>query len=104
MFILYSGPAHAWLKVPVELYRETQEQSPFYTSSFSYISRTHYYLEEDCDLGEFCQAYANANGYDDIQECFQDCVYVKHIEDESEIRRLSHTPKTNPELSPLYKG
>ena len=81
-FTFYSGPAHGWLAVPNYLLKELRV-SP---SSYSYYDHKTdlVYLEEDCDAGQFDQAFEKRLGRKPL-------VKRRHIDDESFIRKLTRT-------------
>ena len=61
-YTIYEDSGHAWIKVPVlELFalQIAKDITPF-----SYIKRGHAYLEEDCDLTIFFNAYYAVKGKD----------------------------------------
>ena len=61
-YTIYEDSGHAWIKVPVlELFAL---QIAGDISSYSYIYRNHAYLEEDCDLCKFFNAYHAVKGRD----------------------------------------
>jgi hypothetical protein len=61
-YTIYEDSGHAWIKVPVlELFAL---QIAGDISSHSYIYRNHAYLEEDCDLTTFFNAYHAVKGRD----------------------------------------
>ncbi len=53
VYTVYADPGHAWVKVPLEELKELGIAEKI--SSYSYMSRTHAYLEEDCDLTLFAE-------------------------------------------------
>lgn len=53
-YILYSDPAHAWLKVPMNDIRKLGLADKI--SSYSYRYQQYAYLEEDCDAMIFIKA------------------------------------------------
>ena len=51
--IIYSDSGHGWAKVA----RKLVDQLQLSISSYSYQRGAYVYLEEDCDLSKFCEAY-----------------------------------------------
>ncbi len=49
-----SDPGHGWLKVP--LFDLAESGATNQISQFSYLTKEHAYLEEDCDAGAFIEA------------------------------------------------
>ena len=49
-----SDPGHGWLKVP--LFDLVESGVTKQISEFSYLTKEHAYLEEDCDAGTFIEA------------------------------------------------
>ena len=52
--IIYSDSGHGWGKVT----RKLVDSWGIKISSYSYQRGAYVYLEEDCDLSKFCEAYA----------------------------------------------
>lgn len=61
-FDYIQDPGHGWVKVPLALIRELGIADKI--TRFSYWHAGHVYLEEDCDLGLFFNAYNEAFGFD----------------------------------------
>jgi len=61
-FDYIQDPGHGWLKVPISLLLDLGIHSQI--SSYSYLRKTHAYLEEDIDAGKFIEAYNEKNGSD----------------------------------------
>ena len=65
-FTFHEDPGHGWLEVPaVDIAANGLTETAF--SRYSYVDRGKvsgpvYYLEEDCDLTLFAQAYENKHG------------------------------------------
>lgn len=60
-FTVYSDPGHAWVKVPRSLLKTLGIENDI--SSYSYMRADFAYLEEDCDLYRFHEAYKNHYGH-----------------------------------------
>lgn len=61
-FDLISDPGHAWIKVPVQLLVDLGIANSI--SRYSYRLGSFGYLEEDCDLSVFFNAYRDRFGFD----------------------------------------
>ena len=61
-FDVISDPGHAWVKVPMTLLYSLCISKQI--SSYSYRRGAYAYLEEDCDLGVFFDAYKACYGHD----------------------------------------
>ena len=61
-FEFFSDPGHGWVKVPGALLRELGIVERI--SSYSYAAAGFGYLEEDCDLSVFFNAYRERFGRD----------------------------------------
>ena len=61
-YVIYEDAGHAWIKVPVLELFALQIASDI--TPYSYIYRGHAYLEEDCDLCKFFNAYHAVKGRD----------------------------------------
>ena len=61
-FDYIQDPAHGWVKVPVNLLIELDIYKE--VSSFSYYRSGFAYLEEDCDLTRFFNAFNARFGFD----------------------------------------
>jgi len=61
-YTIYEDSGHAWIKVPVLELFALQIASDI--TPYSYIYRSHAYLEEDCDLTTFFNAYHAVKGRD----------------------------------------
>jgi hypothetical protein len=58
-FDFYSDSGHGWLKVPKKELRKLHVEDRI--TSYSYMRGEYAYLEEDCDLGTFLQAFMETN-------------------------------------------
>jgi hypothetical protein len=58
-FHIYNDPGHGWIKVPLELLVELG--IAHLITGYSYMTTTHAYLEEDCDMGTFIKAMNERN-------------------------------------------
>ena len=58
IFAFHSDEGHGWLKVPMVLLIELGIAGQ--VSSYSYEYSDHVYLEEDCDMGLFVEAWRKA--------------------------------------------
>ena len=59
-FVYYEGPGHGWIQVDTQVLEALGIDSKI--SSYSYISGTTAYLEEDCDAGLFIRAFKEKHG------------------------------------------
>jgi len=59
-FVYYQDPGHGWIQVDTQVLQELGIDSKI--SSYSYISGTTAYLEEDCDAGTFMRAFEAKHG------------------------------------------
>ena len=85
-FYYYQDPGHAWAAVPVSLLEQLGIVGKI--SAFSYWRGKTAYLEEDCDLAVFFDAYRAAFGTDPV-------LVSKHSDDRSPIRsyaRFTYSP------------
>jgi hypothetical protein len=53
-FTYYTDPGHGWIRVKKQLL--IQLNIAFDISNYSYMKGNFAYLEEDCDMGIFCEA------------------------------------------------
>ena len=83
-FKFMSDPAHGWLKVPVELLKRLNIAHKI--TSFSYQRFPHAYLEEDCDMPIFIDAYEKQFGHG--PECT-----ATHTDRSSKIRNYPYFDK-----------
>lgn len=60
IFNVYADPGHAWVKVPVALLISLHIADKI--TRCSYIRGEHVFLEEDCDLTIFVNAYKEKTG------------------------------------------
>lgn len=65
VFNMYSDPGHEWMKVPVSLINKLNVKN---ISQFSYINKDNVFLECDCDMGRFFDAYKVMYGEDSIKD------------------------------------
>lgn len=80
MFKVYADPGHAWAAVKVKFLEELGIADKI--TPFSYIKGKTAYLEEDCDLSTFVEAYQAKFG--------QKPVFIeKHTNNSSPIRSYS---------------
>ncbi len=72
-------PGHAWLEVPTKVL--DQMDLTFKISKYSYLSHDGRlaYLEEDCDMCVFLQAWAKKRGYDVSAELASE-LFADHYE------------------------
>ena len=59
-FVYYQDPGHGWIQVDTQVLEALGIDSKI--SSYSYISGTTAYLEEDCDAGLFIRAFEEKHG------------------------------------------
>ena len=59
-FVFYSDPGHGWLRVPRKYLSNLGIAGMI--SQYSYVKGDYAYLEEDCDMGRFFDAYENEVG------------------------------------------
>lgn len=57
-FNFYEDPGHGWLEVPVSLCREFGLK----VTGYSYAKGDNLYLEEDCDMSAFVDAFESKTG------------------------------------------
>ena len=88
VFKYIQDPGHGWLEVPRNLLAKLGIE--YDISQFSYIDRSRAYLEEDCDMSLFLQAYKDQVGEFELTEI--------HINSDSFIRGLLRYPMTRPEV------
>jgi hypothetical protein len=60
IYTFYADPGHAWLKVPLAELDELEIAGDI--TQFSYVRGSYVYLEEDCDVTTFVQAYERKHG------------------------------------------
>jgi len=60
MYNFYYDAGHGWLEVSISELINLDIYNKI--TSFSYMHEGKAYLEEDCDLEIFCEAYRNVNG------------------------------------------
>ena len=61
-FTFHCDPGHGWLEVPFSMLRNLQIEDKI--SPYSYMKGKTAFLEEDCDLSTFLQAYRLRFGHD----------------------------------------
>lgn len=59
-FTIHADPGHAWVAVPKSTLKELGIESEI--SHYSYQDGGTAFLEEDCDMQVFVQAYSNLRG------------------------------------------
>jgi hypothetical protein len=64
IFTIYTDPGHGWAKVPKALLHDLGIISKI--SRYSYMRKGFAYLEEDCDLSTFINAYKIRYGFDPV--------------------------------------
>jgi hypothetical protein len=85
-FYYYQDPGHGWAAVPVSLLEQLNIVGKI--SAFSYFRGRTAYLEEDCDLALFFEAYRAEFGVDPV-------LISKHTDKRSPIRsyaRFTYSP------------
>jgi hypothetical protein len=85
-FYYYQDPGHGWVAVPVSLLEQLNIVGKI--SAFSYFRGRTAYLEEDCDLALFFEAYRAEFGVDPV-------LISKHTDKRSPIRsyaRFTYSP------------
>ena len=66
-----TDPGHGWLEVPIaEVFRTGIYKK---ISPYSYVSDTHLYLEEDCDMGLYVKALERTSEIIHLNELFVNC-------------------------------
>jgi len=89
-FKYIQDPGHGWLEVPRNLLAKLEVE--YDISQHSYIDRSRAYLEEDCDMPTFIEAFEKHKPDVEI-------VLVEvHVNHDSFIRNLLRYPMTRPEL------
>ena len=77
-FKLHTDPGHGWLQVPHKLLVTLLIAHKI--SSYSYMGRHYAYLEEDCDLALFVEAYERYYGFKpNIYERYSEDTYVRGL-------------------------
>ncbi len=61
-YTFHSDPGHGWLEVPLSMLRALQIADKI--TPYSYMKGKTAFLEEDCDLSTFLQAYRLRFGHD----------------------------------------
>ncbi len=87
-FAYIQDPGHGWLEVPRQLLHDFGIE--YDISSFSYVLGKTAYLEEDCDMGVFIDAFKVE--MPDVELDIKDV----HINRESEIRAYRPYPMARP--------
>lgn len=90
-FIVYADPGHAWGKVPQEILQALGLKAADF-SSYSFLGSGCLFLEEDCDLNVFIEAYRDQTG---IAPKWND----RRCNGESSIRRK---PRNEPHNAQYY--
>ena len=83
-YVKIDDPSHGWLRVPVtDLNKVGAALQDF--SRYSYRDSRFVYLEEDCDMGVFCEKFQKATGRplvsEDIQTQHMDNCFIRNLPD-----------------------
>lgn len=87
VFNVYSDPGHGWARIPLRVIYDLHLENRI--SGYSYQRGMYAYLEEDCDLSLFIQAYRDRTGQDPQ---FNEASTNKY----SKIRGYMHYAPPNP--------